>query len=112
MLAHLTLQDISELPIGPKRLLINEVNKIRSPHSKALLTAMDCQELQTSGKNALQPKELFPNSIIDSRNEPSSGATQSAMSPTVDRRIVEYQYSTPMDKHLNHILNENRDKGN
>ena len=28
------------------------------------------------------------------------------MSPTVDWRIVEYQYSTPMDKHLNHILNE------
>ena len=106
VLAHLTLQDISELPIGPKRLLINEVNKIRSPHSKALLTAMDCQELQTSGTNALQPKELFPNSIIDLCNKPSSRATQTAMSPTVDQRIVEYQYSTPMDKHLNCILNE------
>ena len=37
VLAHLTLPDISELPIGHRRLLINEVNKIQSPHSKALL---------------------------------------------------------------------------
>ena len=102
MLAHLTLQDISELPIGHRRLLINEVNKIRSPHSKALLTALDCQELQTSGTNSLQPKELFPNSTTNSCNEPPSGA----VSATVDRRIVEYQYSTPMDKHLNRILND------
>ena len=31
VLAHLTLQDISELPIGHKRLLINEVNKYGHP---------------------------------------------------------------------------------
>ena len=102
VLAHLTLQDISELPIGHRRLLINEVNKIRSPHSKPLLTALDCQELQTSGTNSLQPKELFPNSTTNSPNEPPSGA----VSATVDWRIVEYQYSTPMDKHLNCILND------
>ena len=104
VLAHLTLQDISELPIGHKRLLINEVNKIRSPHSKALLTALDCQELQTSGANPLQPKELFPNATcsIDSHGEPSSAPVPA----TVDWRIFEYEYSTPMDKHLNRILDD------
>ena len=40
-LAHLTFQDIPEIPIGHKRLLINEVTKIRSPHSKGLLTSLD-----------------------------------------------------------------------
>ena len=102
ILVHLTLQDISELPIGCGRLLINEVNKIWSPHTKALLTALDCQELQTSGTNSLQLKELFPCNSTDSLDVPHS-ATVSA---TVDLRIIEYQYSTPMDKHLNRILND------
>ena len=102
VLAHLTLQDISELPIGHKRLLINEVNKIWSPHSKALLTALDCLEWQTSGANQLQPKELFPNASIDSHGEPSSAPVPAR----VDRRIFEYEYSTPMDKHLNCILDD------
>ena len=66
VLAHLTLPDIAELPIGHRRLLINEVNKIRSPHSKALLTAIDSQELQTAGTESLQPKELFPHDHSDS----------------------------------------------
>ena len=46
LLAHLTYQDIPELPIGHKRLLINEVTKIRSPHSKSLLTSLDTQSMQ------------------------------------------------------------------
>ena len=58
--------------------------------------------MQTSGANALQPKELFPNASIDSHREPSSGP----VSATVDWRIVEYKYSTPMDKHLNRILDD------
>ena len=41
LLAHLTYQDIVELPVGHRRLLINEVSKIRSPHSKGLLAALD-----------------------------------------------------------------------
>ena len=41
MLAHLTFQDIPEIPIGHKQLLINEVTKIRSPYSKGLLTSLD-----------------------------------------------------------------------
>ena len=59
LLAHLTFQDIMELPIGHRRLLINEVSKIRSPHSKALLTALDANTIQ-GASSFLQPKELFP----------------------------------------------------
>ena len=66
VLAHLTLPDIAELPIGHRRLLINEVNKIWSPHSKALLTSIDSQELQTAGTESLWPKELFPCDHSDS----------------------------------------------
>ena len=46
MLAHLTFQDIPEIPIGHKQLLINEVTKIRTPHSKGLLTSLDTQTMQ------------------------------------------------------------------
>ena len=63
---------------------------------------MDCQELQTSGANQLQPKELFPNASIDSHGEPSSAPVPAR----VDRRMFEYEYSTPMDKHLNRILDD------
>ena len=94
VLAHLTYQDIYELPIGHRRLLINEVSKIHSPHSKALLSSLDAQELQIiqGHSDCLQPKELFPSTPRSSTN--SAGAC-------VDPRIDEYNYSTPMDKHLN-----------
>ena len=59
VLAHLTLPDIAELPIGHRRLLINEVNKIWSPHSKALLTAIDSPELQTAGNESQNQKSYF-----------------------------------------------------
>ena len=100
VLAHLTLPDIAELPIGHRRLLINEVKKIRSTHSKALLTAIDSQELQTAGTESLQPKELFPHDHSD-----SSGTLDTVDWEKIDPRIEEYQYSSPMDKHLNRILN-------
>ena len=64
--SHLTLPDIAELPIGHRRLLINEVNKIQSPLSKALLTAIDSQELQTAGTESLWLKQLFPHDHSDS----------------------------------------------
>ena len=69
VLAHLTYQDIYELPIGHCRLLINEVSKIRSPHSKALLSSLDAQELQIiqGHIDRLQPKELFPSTLFVSR---------------------------------------------
>ena len=107
VLAHLTLPDISELPIGHRRLLINEVNKIWSPHSKALLTAIDSQELQTAGTESLRPKELFPRDHSD-----SSGTLDTVDWEKIDPRIEEYQYSSPMDKHLNSILNDIEMKDN
>ena len=95
VLAHLMYQDIYELPIGHHRLLINEVSKI---HSKALLSSLDAQELQIiqGQSDRLQPKELFP-----STRTTSTGPA----GPCVDPRIDEYNYSTPMDKHLNRVLN-------
>ena len=99
VLAHLTYQDIYELPIGHHRLLINEVSKIRSPHSKALLSSLDAQELQIiqGQSNRLQPKELFPSTLTTSTGPAG---------PCVDPRIDEYNYSTPRDKHLNRVLND------
>ena len=99
VLAHLTYQDIYELPIGHRRLLINEVSKIRSPHSKALLSSIDAQELQIiqGQTDHLQPRELFPST-------PTTSAGPAC--PGVDPRIDDYHYSTPMDKHLNRVMND------
>ena len=87
LLAHLTFQDILELPIGHRRLLINEVSKIRSPHSKALLTALDANNLQ----GVLQPKELFP----------TCKTPKNAGTCAKDPKIESYTYMTPLQKHLN-----------
>ena len=38
-LVHLSFDDIPSIPLGFRKLLINEISKIRSPHSKALLTS-------------------------------------------------------------------------
>ena len=46
VLMHLTYNDLEQLPVGHRRLLLNEVSKMRSPHSKALLNSLDAQALQ------------------------------------------------------------------
>ena len=99
VLAHLTYQDIYELPIGHCRLLINEVSKICSPHSKVLLSSIDVQELQIieGQSDHLQPRELFPSTPT---------TTVGPACPGVDPRIDDYHYSTPMDKHLNQVMND------
>ena len=88
LLAHLTSQDVLELPVGHRRILVNEVTKIRSPHSKALLTALDLQEMQTTGsplsQTNLPPKELFPETPAKPK----------------DPLIEAYTYMTPLQKHL------------
>ena len=38
-IVHLSFDDIPTIPPGFRKLLINEISKIRSPHSKALLTS-------------------------------------------------------------------------
>ena len=97
VLAHLTYEDIMDIPIGPRRLLINEVTKIRSPHSKSLLACLDAQTIQNQTSNLSDPatgerqlgrKELFPT--------PSTPETQRV----VDPQIESHHYSSPMEKHL------------
>ena len=95
LLAHLTFQDISEMPNGHHQLLTNKVAKIWSPHSKALLTSLDTQEMQTSD-DTLQPKELFP--LAPNSSTGASGP--------IDHRIEEYNYCTPLEKHLNNLMKE------
>ena len=51
---HLVFSDISEIPVGHHHLLINEVSKICSPHSKALLTGLDASNFQEGSKTPLQ----------------------------------------------------------
>ena len=40
-IVHLSFDDIPTIPLGFRKLLINEISKIRSPHSKAVLTSRD-----------------------------------------------------------------------
>ena len=98
-LAHLTYQDISELPVGHRRLLINEVSKIRSPHSKGLLAALDVDTMCTfstpKSHNIFGPKELFP--LKQNQLEPNT-------------KIDNYTYLTPMDKHLSSVQNDMESK--
>ena len=80
------------------------MTKIRSPHSKSLLTSLDTQSMQCisatatqhgtirslpHSQNALSPKELFPDIV---REE--------------DEFIQNYEYASPMEKHLRHILDQ------
>ena len=110
LLAHLTYQDIPELPIGHKRLLINEVTKIRSPHSKSLLTSLDTQSMQCfsatgtderttrslpHNQDSLSRKELFPDIV-----------------PEEDEFIQKYEYASPMEKHLRHVISQIESKEN
>ena len=95
LLAHLTYQDMSELPVGHRRLLINEVSKIWSPHSKGLLAALDVDTMSTfstpKSHNIFGPKELFP--LKQNQVEPN---------PKIDN----YTYLTPMNKHLSAVQND------
>ena len=94
LLAHLTYQDISELPVGHRRLLINEVSKIRSLHSKGLLAALDVDTstfFTPKSHNIFGPKELFL--LKQNQVEPN---------PKIDN----YTYLTPMDKHLSAVQND------
>ena len=107
-LAHLTFGDIPEIPVGLRRLLIHEVSKLRSPHTRRLMGQKDASDFNTgtcssssdlspivisdtesSSAAALKPKQLFPGS---------------AQSPQLN--INTYEYQTPMDKHLSKLIVE------
>ena len=94
LLAHLTYQDVSELPVGHRRLLINEVSKIRSPHSKGLLAALDVDTIHNSSRrehSIFEPKELFPLMLKNLQHNP---------------RIDSYTYMTLMDNHLTRVQDD------
>ena len=104
VLRHLIYDDLDQIPIGHRRLLLNEVSKIHSPHSKALLTSLDAQSIQVNKHasnphsvsamptSSLQPKSLFP---LTPTNNPENKS-----------HINAYSYTSPMEKHLNRILKD------
>ena len=63
-IVHLSFDDVPTIPLGFRKLLLNEISKIRSPHSKQLLNDHDklCIQRQSRPDSRLQPKQLFSNS--------------------------------------------------
>ena len=115
-LAHLSISDIPEIPLGLRHLLIHEVSKLRSPLNRQLLNHKNCNsdnllggvsnfqsdspivisDDSNSRSMVLRPKQLFP-----SRN---SGDNMVADQRSV--ALSAYQYQSPMEKHLSTVLTE------
>ena len=125
-LAHLTFSDVPKIPIGVRRLLIHEVSKLRSPHTRHLMGHKDDSSFDQinitsstsvnvespiiisdseSGSNStsmnLWPKQLFA-SDMSSVMTPIHVGTNSS--------INSYEYQLPMEKHLSKLLVEISDK--
>ena len=125
-LAHLTFSDVPEIPIGVHRLLIHEVSKLRSPHTRHLMGHKDDSSFDQinipsstsvnvespivisdseSGSNStsmnLWPKPLFT-SDMSSVMTPIHVGTNSS--------INSYEYQLPLEKHLSKLLVEISDK--
>ena len=103
-LAYLTFGDIPEIPVGLRRLLIHEVSKLRSPHTRHLMGQKDAYDFNTG--TCSSSSDLSP--IVISDTEWSSAALKanqlfpgSAQSPQLN--INTYEYQTPMDKHLSKL---------
>ena len=111
-IVHLSFDDIPTVPLGFRKLLINEISKIRSPHSKALLTSCDNFAMGWSSTinhnnftSTLQPKELFPvhsstGTLGNSFNSPTSTGTHNTVSEKLSPKLASYTYTSPMEKHL------------
>ena len=119
-LAHLTLSDIPEIPLGLRRLLIHETSKLRSPLNRQLLEDKDSATVSMFGNpptdspivinddintrsTLLKPKQLFPlgtASSVHYDNRASSGQLL----------FGSYEYRSPMEKHLSKILTEISEK--
>ena len=99
-IVHLSFDDVPTIPLGFRKLLLNEISKICSPHSKQLLNDHDklCIQRQSQPDSRLQPKQLFSNSE----------------KPNVQRNpnLDNYTYASPMQKHLNRILQSMEQKEN
>ena len=118
-LAHLTLEDIPEIPMGLRCLLIHEVTKLRSPHNRHLMYHKDLatansireqhiisdspiviSEDHTSKSSVLRPKQLFPSNT----SHPQDNLGESGFALTA------YEYQSPMEKHLSKLLVEISEK--
>ena len=106
-IVNLSFDDIPTIPLGFRKLLINEISKIRSPHSKALLTSHDNFAMgwsstinHNSFTSTLQPKELFPVHSGKSFNSPHSSCTHNTASKNLSPKLASYMYKSPMEKHL------------
>ena len=119
-LAHLTISDIPEIPLGLRRLLIHEVSKLRSPLTRPLLNDKDSSVASlfsgvstvpsdspivisddpVSRSMILRPKQLFP-----SRNPGDSFVTD----PN-SLAFSAYEYQSPMEKHLTTVLTQISEK--
>ena len=109
-IVHFSFDDIPTIPLGFRKLLINEISKIRSPLSKALLTSRDNFAMgwsstinQNNFTSTLQPKELFPGDTTTSTrgtsfNSPTS--TNYTVSEKLSPKLASYTYASPMEKHL------------
>ena len=112
-LAHLTLGDISEIPLGLHQLLIHKVTKLHSPHNRQLMNEKDVASANaisdqpiisdspivisddsSSRSTALRPKQLFPGNSNQSNH--NSGDTT--------LNLTTYDYQSPMEKHLSHLF--------
>ena len=119
-LAHLTLSDIPEIPLGLRRLLIHETSKLRSPLNRQLLEDKDSATVSMFGNpptdspivinddintrsTLLKPKQLFPLGTASSVHY-DNRATSGQLS------FGSYEYRSPMEKHLSKILTEISEK--
>ena len=118
-LAHLTLADIPEIPLGLHHLLIHEVTKFHSPHTRQLMNHKDVASANTisdkhiisdspiiisddssSRSKVLRPKQLFPSNI----NQCHDNLGHNTLNLTA------YDYQSPMEKHLSHLVIEISEK--
>ena len=118
-LAHLTLGDIPEIPLGLHCLLIHEVTKLHSPHTRQLMNHKDVACANTisdqhiisdspivmsddssSRSMVLRPKQLFPGNS----NQSNDNSGHTTLNLTV------YDYQSPMEKHLSHLVVEISEK--
>ena len=110
-LAHLTFGDIPEIPVGLRRLLIHEVSKLRSPHTRRSMGQKDASDFNTgtcSSSSDLSPIVISDTASSSASLKPKQLFPGSAQSPQLN--INTYEYQTPMDKHLSKLIVEISEK--
>ena len=118
-LAHLTLADIPKIPLGLCCLLIHKVIKLHSSHTRQLMNHKNVASANTisdqhiisdspilisdnssSRSMVLRPKQLFP--ANSNHGHDNSGHNT--------LNLTAYDYQSPMEKHLSHLVIEISEK--